>query len=173
MSLLKSQCQDIGQNPSGEKVDLLRSGSLDLWGLLPAQVVHKAPPNNSELWKKMPCGTGNPDFLIWKATKTFCLRWCLRLFFGTSVWNDKFFNNPFLGYILNLFASAFFHERWRFLRRILAGCNHHHTAPEVCCRCRVCAHFPQCMYRHAHTPPSPPPSPQKDISPINGKERYY
>lgn len=155
-ALLKSQCQDTGQNPSGEKVDLVRSGSLDLWGLLPAQVLHKAPPNNSELRKKRPCATGNPDFFVGKANKTLCLRWCLRLFvclfFGTSVWNDKFFSHPFLGYILSLFASAFFHERWRFLRRIPAGCNRHHTALEVCCRCRVCAHFLQCMYRHACTP---------------------
>lgn len=86
-------------------------------------------------------------FSLEKSNKTFDLRWCLRVFFlSTSVWNDKFFNHSFLGYILNVFASAFSHERWRFLRRLPAGCNHNHTVPEVCCRCRACIHT------HAHTP---------------------
>lgn len=72
--LLKSQCWDICQNSVGKtSLDLLRPGSLDLWGLLPAQVLHKATPvpPNSDLWKKMPFGTGNPDFFHWKSKQNF------------------------------------------------------------------------------------------------------
>lgn len=51
------------------------------WGLLPAQVLHRAipaPPRNSKLWKKRPFITWNPDFFHWKSERTFSLEVLIR-----------------------------------------------------------------------------------------------